>query len=132
MGFTDLDPLEKYLNKTVESMTASDLVTYVKTYQKVVHKVDLVIDPQVPRERSIFQALQRVYGDEAGLIVKWVFWKYQGKYNGKLVNFFDFQKSHKWWTDLMHQEAQLQVAKEVQQPKCTTTDWSQAGFATSL
>lgn len=126
--FKDPDPLEQYLNKTVTDMTAEELITYIKTYMSVVYQLDLALDPSVPRERSVFKALQKTYGADAGLIVKWVFWKYQGKYNGEFVNFFSFVKARKWWTDLMYQEMQLHRQREV--PKNKETQWK--GFATKL
>lgn len=126
MSFSDPDPLEKYLNKLVTEMTAEDLISYIKTYMSTVYELELVIDPSIPRERSVFRALKKTYGEDAGLIVKWVFWKYKGKVEDRYVNFFDFQKSRKWWTDLMYQELQLQQQKEKKKEKT----W--AGFATRL
>jgi len=124
--FIDLDPLEEYLKKPVTEMTPEDLITYIKTYMSTVHGLELVVDPTIPRERSTFKGLKNTYGDNAGLIVKWVLWKYQGKYSGEYINYFSFVKGRKWWTDLMYQELQLQVQKE--QKKLSKKNW--AGFAT--
>lgn len=133
MSFQDLDPLEKHLNKSVYEMTAEDLVTYIKTYMSTVYGLQLMVDPSVPRERAVFKGLKTVYGDDAGLIVKWVFWKYQGKYDGEFVHYFNFQRSRKWWTDLMYQEAQLQLQKESKSVATRTegsSEWN--GFVSRL
>lgn len=132
MAFSDLDPLEKNVfRKPVTEMTAADLVSYIQTYQSVVHGVTLAVDPTVPRERAIFKGLQKQYGNEdAGLIVKWVFWRYQGKWDGKIISYFDFQKSMKWWTDRMHTE--MQVHRNDEQSKKTTASKSWDGFARKL
>lgn len=124
--FTELDALEKYFKKPVVEMTADDLVSYVKLYMKVVHRLELPVDPSVPRERSVFLGLKKTYGSDAGLVVKWVLWKYRGIWEGKPIGYFDFQKKMKWWTDQMYQELQLQVQKEEKKSQ----GWS--GLATKL
>lgn len=131
MAFEDLDPLEKNVfKKPVTEMTAADLISYIKTYQEVVHEITLAIDPTTPRERAIFKGLIRQYGPDAGLIVKWVFWKYQGKWDGKLINFYDFQKSMKWWLDQMYTEMQEHQIKEREKKNKPSKRWD--GFARKL
>lgn len=125
--FSDQDPLEKYFKKSVQEMTPEDLVAYIKKYMSVVHSLELPVDPSIPRERSVFRGLKNTYGEDAGLIVKWVFWKYQGMYDSKPIAYFDFQKSRKWWTDLMYQELQLQLQKEQRK---TSDGWK--GFVSKL
>lgn len=129
MSFSELDPLEKLMKKRVQDMTPGDLISYITTYMKEVHEVKLVTDPSVPKERAVFRGLQKTYGQDAGLIVKWVFWKYQGKYDGKLINFLSFQKACKWWTDIMYTELQEQLKRE-SEVKPKEKQWS--GFAREL
>lgn len=129
--FSDKDALEKYFNKTVTEMTADDLISYIRKYMQVVYEIELAIDPSVPRERSVFKALKKTYGDDAGLIVKWVFWKYKGVYEGRQINYFSFQKSQKWWTDQMYTELQLQLNREKKKSEKTEkVGWT--GFANKL
>jgi hypothetical protein len=103
VAFLDEDPVEEYLGKRVEKMTPDELVTYVKTYLRASY--DLVLPVDGKKERAVFQGLHRVYGREtAGRIVKWVFWKYEGRYQSRHVGFFDFTKGMRWFTDRMFSE----------------------------
>lgn len=120
--FTDLDAVETMMGKSVEFMNANELVTYIKTWIKAVYELDLPASAH--REKAIFSSLKRTYGDRAaGRIVKWPFWKYDGKRNGEYVTYGTFSKGMKWWTDIMYLEMQEHVRREVKR------DTASAGFA---
>lgn len=104
--FSEMDAVEDRIGKSVVDMTADELVNYIKTYMKALHRIDLAVDPI--KERSILTAFKKMYRDDAGPIVKWVMSEHKGKNSkGKLVTPTEFQKSNKWWTDEMHLEMQL-------------------------
>lgn len=95
MSFADLDPVEEYLGKPVTAMTDQELVSYLKTYMRAVHDIDLPVQG-IP-ERAVMAGLKRTYGPAtAGLLVKWACRESIGK---EPVNYFDFAKGRKWWTD---------------------------------
>lgn len=109
--FTGLDAIEQSMGKSVTSMTAIELVSYVKIWIKAVYEVDLPVSAN--RERHIFSGLRRTYGSEAaGRIVKWPFWKYDGKRNNEFVTYSNFSKNMKWLTDIWLLELQEQIKKE--------------------
>ena len=134
MTFSDQDAIEEMMGKRVQMMTADELVTYYKTYVEAVHEVKLPVGNQ-HRERSVFQGLKNQYGPDAGLIVKWVCWKYQAQWkqrNGrmKIISYFGFQKSYKWWTDDMYLELQAELKVEKppkKQRKSRSSSFSQLG-----
>jgi hypothetical protein len=102
--FMDEDPLEQDMGVRCEGMTPEQLVAYVKTYQAAFGLHLPVIG--LP-ERSVFKGMQRIYGAaEAGLIVKWVFWRHRGRWDGEPVRHLSFSKGRKWWVDKMYLEMQ--------------------------
>jgi hypothetical protein len=110
--FIDLDAIELSMGKPVTNMNAMELVSYVKLWIKAVYDVELPVTPN--RERHIFSALKRTYGNEAaGRIVKWPFWKYDGKRNSEYVTYSTFSKGMKWITDIWCLEAQEQIKREM-------------------
>jgi len=110
MGFSDLDPVEQDMGLRCEDMGPDELVTYIKTFQEAYGR-HLAVDGMI--ERSVFKGMKRIYGDKtAGLIVKWVFYKYKGLYQGDVVTFTKFAKGRKWWVDQMHQEMQAAQRKD--------------------
>lgn len=122
--FTDLDAVEKMMGKSVEFMTSHELVTYIKTWIKAVYELDLPASAH--REKAIFSALKRTYGERAaGRIVKWPFWKYDGKRAGDYVTYSTFSKGMKWVTDVWYLELQDEIRRESLQK--SKTDFS--GFA---
>lgn len=109
MAFTDDDPLEQDMGVRCEDMTPDQLLAYVKSYQGA-FGLNIRIDG-LP-ERSVFKGMQRIYGQrDAGNIVKWVFYKYRGKWEGEPVTPFSFAKGRKWWVDKMHLEMQQAARK---------------------
>lgn len=95
MSFTDLDPVEEYLGKPVTAMTDQELVSYIKVYARAVHDIELPV--QGTPERSVMSGLKRTYGTaNAGRLVKWACRESIGT---DPVNYFDFAKGRKWWTD---------------------------------
>lgn len=110
MAFRDQDPVEQVMGLRCEDMGPDELVTYIKTFQEAYGR-HLAVDGMI--ERSVFKGMKRIYGEQtAGLIVKWVFYKYKGVYQGDVVTFTKFAKGRKWWVDMMHQEMQAAQAKE--------------------
>lgn len=109
MAFSDTDPLEEHLGVRCEDMTPDQLICYVKTYHET---FGLNLQVEGFRERSVFLALQRLYGKRAaGLIVKWAFYRYRGQWQGEPIGFFKFSRGCKWWTDKMHFEVQTEINK---------------------
>lgn len=109
MAFSDTDPLEKDMGVRCEDMNPDQLVTYIKTYQEA-FGLNLKIDG-FP-ERAVFKGMQRIYGQtDAGLIVKWVFYKYKGRYDNEPVRHLSFAKGRKWWVDKMHLEMQEELRR---------------------
>lgn len=110
MAFTDTDPLEDDMGVRCEDMTPDQLVSYIKSYQEA-FGLNLKIDG-LP-ERSVFKGMQRIYGQQdTGRIVKWVFYKYKGRYDGEPVRHLSFAKGRKWWVDKMHLEMQDALRKD--------------------
>lgn len=125
--FIDLDAIEQSMGKSVTNMTALELVSYVKMWIKAVYEVELPVSAN--RERYIFAGLKRTYGNEAaGNIVKWPFWKYDGKRNSEYVTYSTFAKGMKWLTDIWYLELQEQVKREM--AKKTSSGNSLKGFGT--
>lgn len=120
--FTDLDAVEEMMGKSVEGMTAHELVTYVKTWIRAVYGLDLPASPY--REKAIFASLKRTYGDrQAGLLVKWPYWRYNGKRGTEYVTYNTFNKGMKWQLDLWYLELQKEMRRELNRDKAS------AGFA---
>jgi hypothetical protein len=108
VSFADLDPVEEYLGKPVTAMTDQELVTYIKIYARAVHDIDLPV--QGSPERSVMAGLKRTYGKvNAGRLVKWAC---QESIGTDPVNYFDFSKGRKWWTDRHFISLQAHVKKE--------------------
>lgn len=92
-----------------QDMTTDQLVAYIKSYQEA-FGLTLHIDGMP--ERSVFRGMQRIYGPaDAGLIVKWVFYRYKGRYEGEPVRHLSFAKGRKWWVDKMHLEMQEELRR---------------------
>lgn len=109
MPFTDPDPLEDDMGVLCQDMTPDQLICYIKSYQEA-FGLDLKVDG-LP-ERAVFRGLQRIYGvRDAGLIVKWVFYHYRGRYEGEPVRHLSFAKGRKWWVDKMHLEMQDELRR---------------------
>ena len=109
------------MGKPVTAMNANELVTYVKTWIKAVYELDLPVTAN--RERFIFSALIRTYGNEAaGRIVKWPFWKYDGKRNGtEYVTYSMFTKNMKWLTDIWYLELQEHLKRETRRSSVSSS-----------
>lgn len=108
------------MGKPVTAMNPNELVTYVKMWLKAVYDLDLPVTAN--RERFIFTALKRTYGNEAaGRIVKWPFWKYDGKRNGtEYITYSMFTKNFKWLTDIWYLELQEQTQRDEKRANTTT------------
>ena len=94
----EMDSIEEMLGKSVEDLTDTELVVYVKTSMKEINGLDLPV--QGMRERSIMAGLKRTYGPDAGKIVKWAFQHHQGRRDGKPITYSTFSKNMKWLTDI--------------------------------
>ena len=104
MAFTDEDPLEHDMGVRCEDMTPNQLIAYVVSYQGA-FGVNIKVDG--PPEHSVFKAMQRIYGKrDAGLIVKWVFYKHRGRHRDEYVTPLSFAKGSRWWVDKMYFEMQ--------------------------
>jgi len=93
-----------------EDMTPDQLVSYIKSYQEA---FGLNLPVEGLPERSVFKGMQRLYGKrDAGLIVKWVFYKHKGRWDGEPVRYQSFAKGRKWWVDKMYTELQDELRRE--------------------
>ena len=98
-----MDPLEQDMGVRCEDMNPDQLVSYIKSYQEA---FGLILPVDGMPERGVFRGMQRIYGPrDAGLIVKWVFYRYKGRYDGEPVRFFSFAKGRKWWVDKMRRSS---------------------------
>ena len=106
----EMDSVEEMLGKSVENMTDTELVTYVKTSLREVNGLELPV--QGMRERSIMAGLKRTYGRDAGKIVKWAFQHHQGRRDGKPITYSTFSKNMKWLTDIWYLELQEHAQRQ--------------------
>lgn len=110
MSFSDTDPLEEDMGIRCEDMTPDQLVSYIKSYQEA---FGLNLPVEGLPERSVFKGMQRLYGKrDAGLIVKWVFYKHKGRWDGEPVRYQSFAKGRRWWVDKMYTELQDELRRE--------------------
>lgn len=113
-SFLSIDSIEENLGKLVVDMSDWDLIAYLKKSMQALYGIEMAVSGRA--EPSIMQGLQRTYGrQEAGLIIKWVVWRYHCRdcaNPGQYVKFTSFASGRRWWTDLMHAEMQQQMAKE--------------------
>lgn len=120
----EMDSIEEMLGKSVEDLTDTELVVYVKTSMKEINGLDLPVQGQ--RERAIMAGLKRTYGRDAGKIIKWVFQHHQGRRDGKPVTYSTFSKNMKWWTDILYLELQ-----EAAQRQAANAEAAQGFFKSS-
>jgi len=120
----EMDSIEEMLGKSVEDLTDTELVVYVKTSMKEINGLDLPV--QGMRERSIMAGLKRTYGPDAGKIVKWAFQHHQGRRDGKPITYSTFSKNMKWWTDILYLELQ-----EAAQRQAANVEAAQGFFKSS-
>lgn len=107
MAFLDEDPLEHDMGVRCEDMTPNQLIRYVVSYQRAFGR-DIKIEG--PRENTLFKNLQAVYGQrDAGLIVKWAFYRHKGYWRDEYITPTSFAKGRRWWLDIMHLEMQEAV-----------------------
>lgn len=119
MAFADTDPLEEDMGVRCEDMTPDQLVSYIMSYQKA-FGLNMPVDGHP--ERAIFRGMQRIYGKrDAGLIVKWVFYRYKGRYEGEPIRYQSFAKGRKWWIDKMHLEMQDEMRRATPATYTATT-----------
>lgn len=124
MAFTSSDPLEDDFGVRCEDMSPDQLVSYIKSYQEA-FGLNIRIDGMP--ERSVFKGMHRIYGKrDTGLIVKWVFYKYRGRYADEAIRPNSFAKGRKWWVDKMHLEMQEELRRESSR---TTTSASLGGVS---
>jgi hypothetical protein len=110
MNFADLDNVEQAMSKSVEAMTDDELVTYIKASLKAYAGLNLAVSG--PRERAIMASFKSIYGDDAGPIIKWVFFRYGGTPADNPISYTDFTKGRKWRTDQWHLELQVYRRKD--------------------
>lgn len=120
------DPIEKLMDKSVEVMTASDLVTYMKTYLEARYSIELAVDGIV--ERKTLESFQKRYGKaKAGRIVQHVLFHHGGRKDGKYVTPTLFNMKMKWWTDEM--DFEMQKARQKAEGRVADQARVESGFA---
>lgn len=132
MAFTDLDPAELALGKSVTMMTDSELVTYLKIAVHHQRDIDLAVDGTP--ERAIMAGLKRTYGVRAGNIVKWACYHHGAMHRGTPINHYSFTKGRKWYTDQLDAEVQqhLRELASATTQTMTSEQLAHRGFATGL
>lgn len=104
------DPIETRMGLSVEAMTASDLVVYIKTYLEARYDIVMAVDGIV--ERKTLQSFQKRYGKaKAGRIIQHVLFVHGGRKDGKYITPTLFNMKMKWWTDEMDFEMQKAIQK---------------------
>jgi hypothetical protein len=120
-SFLSIDPIEELIGKLTVDMTDWDLIAYLKHAMMALYGFDMPVQGRA--EPSIMQCLQSTYGQQdAGLIIKWVRWKYDLRdcaNPGQYIKFTSFAKGRRWWTDMMHAEMSQQMAAELAAPSDT-------------
>ena len=126
MAFTDPDPLEQDMKVRVEDMSPDQLVVYLKDWQEAFHGIQMNLDG---KELYMMRWMEKVYGPDAGRIIKWTTYKHRGRDDrGYLIVHRMFCTKMKWWVDKMHQEMQAAVLRETRRAETPKT----SRFATSL
>ena len=89
----------------VEEMNPDQLVAYVKDSQQALRLGAWSVEGF--QERAVFRShAEALRPADRRAIIKWVFYKHGGKWDGQPVRFVSFSKGRKWWTDMMHLEMQ--------------------------
>jgi hypothetical protein len=130
----DMDQIEQRMMKRVEVMDAKDLFNYFEKWYVSLFSVPLPQDRT--REMGYFKRLKKVYGPDAGLILKWLFNSHRGLREGWGADrgrFFRVQvgwltANYKSWHDTLLDEVRAQTAKERQSRMITVKEVSN-GFA---
>jgi hypothetical protein len=81
----DLDPIERALAQDVHLMDEHDLLVYCQESAKLVQGRPLPIDGR--REVGQLRWLRRVYGPDAGRMLKKIFHDHHGKIDGRPFTF---------------------------------------------
>lgn len=119
--FIDLDEGEKKLGGIrVEMMNEKELIEYVDFQYRQAFKLKLPFDPQ--RETSYFRRFKQNYGGDAGLVIKWIFYKYQGvNESGTKWNNVWITSGFKTWIDQKLEEAREQKSRETKRSSRSRT-----------
>lgn len=103
MSFDQSDFGEDLLGKSVKNMSGDDLLPYAVAMHKEYLGFRLIIDPV--KDRAVMRWLKKTYGEEAGEMVKWMFFQHGGKLdNGETFTTTWFNSNHKWWIDQIYSE----------------------------
>lgn len=125
-AFSEPDAVETEFGVSCDHMSADRLVAYIKRSQELLGR-DISLGKW---DFRIFEAMKQHYGTKtAGLIVKWVFYKYRGVYDREIVTMTKFAKGRRWWTDKMHQE--MQAALRIEDSRTAKAKPASTGFATA-
>lgn len=102
--FTDMDEFELAQGQRSQVMDPKGLLAYVEHLYRTNLSRTVATDPV--KETSIFKKLKDTYKGEAGLLVKWVFWKYKGKHptENETITIAFFASGNKWIHDKMINE----------------------------
>lgn len=105
MIFSDTDAGESLLGMSVEKMGAEELLPYCIAMHKDILGFKPAID--LHKDKAVLRWLRKTYGEDAGRIVKWTFFKYNGEVDGETFAVTWFNRGHKWWIDQMYSEMKL-------------------------
>lgn len=116
LGILDRDSAEEMLGKSVREMNEYQLATYTQAMFTATFGFPLAMDGK--REPATFRRLRRIYGDEAGLLVKWAFLAHRGLRQGsggiEKFSIAWFSERQKWITDWLYNEVQQELLKATQ------------------
>lgn len=112
-GILDRDQAEEMLGKSVREMNEYQLATYTQAMFTATFGFPLAMDGR--REPATFRRLRRIYGDEAGLLVKWAFLAHHGlRRDSRGTEKFSiswFSEGRKWIADGLYSEVQQELTK---------------------
>ncbi len=93
----ELDFAELKLGESVDKMDPRRLFQYAYEMFKERFGYDLPTD--YIKNLSVLKWLKKTYPNDAGKLIKWVFYKYDGVVGTEPFSINLFQSGHKWWID---------------------------------
>ena len=97
-------PLESFEESELYGMEGKELLQYfVRRFQETFGFAYVV---EWVKEIAVMKSFKRRFGPESGPMIKLLFDKYGGKWNGKPVSVTTFSKGSKWIQDMLNTEIQ--------------------------
>lgn len=129
--FLDLDPLEEHLNLPVSQMDNRTLFKYTELYHLMSFEHSL--KDCYPMAFRRIQWLRQNYDSQAGDLIKWVWYRYDGLKDGQKFTFSWFTDKQMWWVRRLQGEMaghRIALLKKMALPKEESLQFTAAGFMT--